>query len=208
MNVFKKFLYSVLKVQPVSVIEAAYKNAEKMAEARYLARQNRLKSELESLREIMYREMHPANLSWSEIVCIKEHDNLLLFGLIAEMYVNGDLGSSLPSDSAITLYRPFSSNKIGFLYFEVRPNTKDVFLIDLWVEQQYRKKGLGSKMLQVLTSLSLKTNMEKIIGELSPVDYQQRKEQINFYKKNGFIIVNPGTERTTGKIVKNISANK
>lgn len=66
----------------------------------------------------------------------------------------------------------------GFLDYEISFND-GIKVISIKVEEEFRRKGIGSKLLQALILMYPNRNIKVRLENYT-------KELINFYKKNGF----------------------
>ena len=89
----------------------------------------------------------------------------------------------------------WDSNNFSKLYHHAKLNAifdekkKSIKLLDVIVEEEYKRQGFGQKAVQVLIDLSVKKNFNKIFGELAESDLIDHKDVlVAFYKKLGFNI--------------------
>lgn len=78
----------------------------------------------------------------------------------------------------IEVFKPFALHERGgVLFFDLNKKEKSIFIVDIQVE--IRRRGIGSCLLYLLDYIAVSANIEKITGNLSPVDASMREIQIN-----------------------------
>lgn len=95
----------------------------------------------------------------------------------------------------------------GRPYMMLRTKGKEIELID-FQPHQYQGQGYGSMMLAEVIKIAKEQKIEKIWGDLMPIDaktQEQRTRRDNFYRKNGFSVEDD--ERGNGKITYMVTAD-
>lgn len=82
-------------------------------------------------------------------------------------------------------------DRIGIYYDH---NNNSLFISDLYIKQEYRGKGIGSKIMSSITQFSDNLGIPMVLIPESDDENVSNKELINFYKKFGFVI-NKGKQK-------------
>ena len=109
-----------------------------------------------------------------QIRAFKEEDKQSIIKLGSTLHENYFLGD-LESPNEILIAEE-NGKVIGFLHFLVFADYIDI--VDIVVDINNRKQGIGSKLLKALENY----NIKEILLEVS----ENNKTAINFYLKNGF----------------------
>ena len=92
------------------------------------------------------------------------------------------------SDKIIVLM----DNKIvGFAFLAKHPDYPGVPSLGLVVRSQYRNKGVGSALMDILFEIKKEKGYKKIYLSV----YKINVKAFNFYKKRGFVVIGEDSER-------------
>jgi GNAT superfamily N-acetyltransferase len=72
------------------------------------------------------------------------------------------------------------------LYFDDTNNS--IFLSDMYIQPEYRGKGIGTKIMNDIINISDEMNLPVVLIPEPEENSMSQRQLINFYKKFGFII--------------------
>lgn len=82
-------------------------------------------------------------------------------------------------------------DRIGVYYDH---NNNSLFISDLYIKQEHRGQGIGSKIMSSVTQFADNLKLPIVLIPESDDDNVSNKDLINFYKKFGFVI-NKGKQK-------------
>jgi len=82
-------------------------------------------------------------------------------------------------------------DRVGVYYDH---NNNSLFISDLYIKQEYRGKGIGSKIMSSITQFADNLKLPIVLIPESDDDSVSAKQLIDFYKKFGFV-VNKGKQK-------------
>ncbi len=104
--------------------------------------------------------------------------------------------SIVPSRSYFFIINLFDneikSKKGGWAHFSLEPKSKKIEIEELFIEENNRNTGWGSKIINIIEKYAKTRNIENIIGWISAQDCQDEIEEEMlkyFFNKNGFDII-------------------
>lgn len=71
---------------------------------------------------------------------------------------------------------------------ESPPGSKICWIESINVNKAYRRKGWGSKLLEIALNYAKSEGFHCLIGQVKPNDDLKTSDLIDFYKKNGFTL--------------------
>jgi len=101
------------------------------------------------------------------------------------------------------VYLPKCNNKLCFK-INNNNNNNTILICDI-VSEVYENHGIGSKFLKLLDKIAISKKINKIYGEISPVDSDHYDKLVHFYEKNGYNIeYKNNTPISINKILNNL----
>jgi len=137
--------------------------------------------EIEELSKLAMKLLSEPNASDNNII-INEENRKYWIEIVSNI-LSRDRNSIVVAelDSRIVGYAVFNRNASE--PFKVKE--KWAYISDLYVEKEYRKREIGTKILEYIENLSREKNVKKI----RLIVWKNNEIAIKFYEKNGFKIV-------------------
>lgn len=134
------------------------------------------------------------HIKTSEIV--KEKDSGLL-----SYYISDNPELSLYQELVLNYHIELS--ELEFLG-EFKNINKILFIDNLFVKESCRLKGTGTKLIKTIQSIAFEENVDAIL--LVSQETNLKYNNLGFYKKNGFFVVD-GLEEYNNLLIKNVKKN-
>lgn len=127
----------------------------------------------EEVCQIMYEESTPEDRSVYPLFGTPEGSRLLLLSIIRDMH-----GQFIPE---LSLLAQFDGEIAGFVITSLL-NDGSVLILDIAVKSKFRRRGIGTKMIESLASKCAVTGRNAIVLAVTV----QNESAISLYKKTGF----------------------